>query len=390
MKFIALGATNSVGASCYFLQIDGTNLLLDCGKGILQNKFSSNGHNTFGPDFTSLSDVGLVSIAQIDAILISHGHYDHIGYLPEIIQQCPDTPIYATSTTKKLGHYLIMDNLNISENISLEQKNSIELNSINAIERIHPLNFLKPIQIGALQVTFYEAGHVPGAAMILIESQNEGSVLYTGDFRKTTTKLTPGYLLPDTMQPDILLMCGLHAKHPKYIMPDGLDSIVNKINEAIWNNVPCFIPTRELTKGIEIISFLADKMQTSDIAFTPIFVDDNIWNLNERLQEIGISVINEQCSRFPYLTIKGKKAAGIYIGGKKYRHFFQTIIDTKFSLHAGYSDCSELIEELNPATVILVHSPDDTYPEQKGNFALSKEHPDINFIYPQVGRQYDL
>ena len=80
----------------------------------------------------------------------------------------------------------------------------------------------------------------------------------------------------------------------------------------------------------------------------------------------------------------------IYIGGKKYSHFFQTIIDTKFSLHAGYSDCSELIEELNPATVILVHSPDDTYPEQKGNFALSKEHPDINFIYPQVGRQYDL
>ena len=97
MKFIALGATDSVGASCYLLQVDGLNFLLDCGKG-----FIGDGKKTYGPDFTSLIPRMFASLSQLDAILISHGHYDHIGYLPEMIHQCPNTPIYATHLTQKL------------------------------------------------------------------------------------------------------------------------------------------------------------------------------------------------------------------------------------------------------------------------------------------------
>lgn len=70
MKFIALGAADSVGASCYFLQVDGLNFLLDCGKG-----FIGDGKKPYGPDFTSLIPRMFASLSQLDAILISHGHF---------------------------------------------------------------------------------------------------------------------------------------------------------------------------------------------------------------------------------------------------------------------------------------------------------------------------
>lgn len=384
MKLIALGASDSVGASCYFVQIDGLNFLLDCGKGILKNRTT-----TFGPDFTPLFANGLTSLAQLDAIFLSHGHYDHIGYLPEVVQRCPDTPIYATYMTKKLGHYLMLDNTYATDNRSLEEKISAEFGAARILERIQPQNYLQPIQIGSVRITFYEAGHVPGAAMILLESPHEGTLLYTGDFRKAASRLTAGYILPSDLRPDSLLMCGLHAKHPGYVLANKLNRLIGPINHAMRRHQPCLIPTRELTKGIEIVSFLVENMDRGTIRSAPIFLDDYIWTLNERIQEVGISVLNSQCRRFPRFYGPKAQIPGIYVGGKGYRKYFPVVLETHFSLHADYTECSSLIQRLHPKNVILVHAPDDKW-NRCGNTALEQEHPDTFFIYPQVGQPYDL
>ena len=379
MKFTAFGAADSVGASCYFLQTDGINLLLDCGKGML-------GHRTFGPDLTGLFSSGLTSVAQLDAILISHGHYDHIGYLPEFARLCPDTPVYATPVTKKLARYLMQDRYCAADNDSLEQKISAEVGRFQALERIQPQNYLQPIKIGPVSVTFFEAGHVPGAAMVYVESQ-EGSFLYTGDFRRAASRLTNGYLLPQWVQPDVLLLCGLHAKHPNYRASVGLDGIAAQLNTAVRRRR--LITTRELTKGIEIVSFLVEAMKEGKIPQAPVFLDDHIWQLNVRMQEAGLSVLGEQCRRFPQLVYHTDPYPGIYVGGKRYAAFFRTVLDAKFSLHADYAECSGLVEALHPATVILVHSPSDAW-GVSGNAALERDHPASAFLYPQIGQAYDL
>lgn len=388
MKFIALGAADSVGASCYFLQADGLSLLLDCGKGIIGSGSYSVGSRSFGPDFTSLIPNVLTSLSELDAILITHGHYDHIGYLPEIIRQCPGTPVYATHLTKKLGWHLMMDNDRTPRGSSLEQRIGTETATRQALDRIQPVNFLQPIHIGSLRITFYEAGHVPGAAMILIESRNEGSLLYTGDFRRASSRLTPGYILPAQVRPDHLLMCGLHAKHPWYMGQDGLDSILPEAAQAVF--LPCLIPTHELTKGVEIVSFLAGKMDAGETDPVPIFLDDRIWTLGERLRENGISVFSEYCRRFPHFPVHGDLSPGIYVGGNSYRRHFAKVIHTSFSIHAGYADCSGLIRTLRPKTVILVHSPPDSTPGRRGDTALETACPGAAFICPAIGRQYIL
>ncbi|MDE7244988.1 MAG: MBL fold metallo-hydrolase [Oscillospiraceae bacterium] len=378
MKFIALGAANSVGASCYFLQAGGRNFLLDCGKGII-------GQKTHGPDLTYLSSAaGLFSLAQLDAIFISHGHYDHIGYLPEITRKCPDTPVYATQMTKKLARYLMLDNSFAYADRSLEQKIGAEFDTASALTRIQTQDYFQPVQIGSVKFTFYEAGHVPGAAMIYVES-DEGSLLYTGDFRRASSRLTGGYLLPGNLCPDTLLLCGLHAKHPGYIISDALNVLAGRVNGAVQENEPCLIVTRELTKGIEIVSFLVEKMQARQMNSMPIFIDDNIWQLNKRMQEAGVSVLSEHCRRFPNLS-RESVPPGIYVGAKRWGSYFRHVFDTRFSLHADYEECSDLIRRTRPAQIILVHSPDDTY--GNGNTALEEEFPASTFIYPAIGQPY--
>lgn len=383
MKFIALGATDSVGASCYFLQIDGLNLLLDCGKGVI-----GNGRRSFGPDFTSLIPKMLTSLSQLDAILISHGHYDHIGYLPEIIHRCPDTPIYATHLTQKLGWYLMMDRYQGENEFSMEKRIGTETSTRQVLDRIQPLNYIQPVQIASVQVTFYEAGHVPGAAMILIESRREGTLLYTGDFRRSPSGLTPGYYLPPKVRPDVLLMCGLHAKHPQYAVPDNLNDILPEIRRMVDGNTPCLLPARELTKGMEIVCFLSDKMKRGELPPSPIFMDDYIWTLSERLRENGLSVLSEQCRRFPRSPFSGEP--GIYVGGNGYRRCFDAVCTPNFSLHGSYADCSGLVRTLRPQTVILVHSPRDSEWGHHGDTALEAAHPGTAFIYPAAGCQYNL
>ena len=87
--FFPIGGGNEIGASSYFVQLNGTKFLLDSGIR-LSGKENS-------PRFTALLEQEILDgLWDLDAILISHGHLDHIGALPTVIQDAPEVPIYAS------------------------------------------------------------------------------------------------------------------------------------------------------------------------------------------------------------------------------------------------------------------------------------------------------
>lgn len=384
MRFVALGASDSVGASSYFLQIDGYNILLDCGKGRIPNT-----QITYDPDFTGLIPGVLTTITDLDAILISHGHYDHIGHLPEITDRCLDTPVYATRLTQKLGSYLMMDGSYMPDSTE-EQRLARTVRVSRALDRIHPVGYMQTFSLGPVRVTFYEAGHVPGAAMIHIESEREGSILYTGDFSPHPSMLTSGCVLPVNLKPDRLLLCGLHAKHPRYKAADNKEEALGEIRSALEEGEPCLLAMRELTKSGEMVSFLSREMAEGRLPAAKIFIDDRCRMLAERLREVGIAALNEHCRRFPRLHAGTKPEPGIYIGGKRSARFFEHVIECTFTLHADYRDCVDLICTLSPKTVVVVHSPKDDSWGHHGNTALENTIAGPSFLYPETGREYIL
>lgn len=93
---MALGGSQKVGASCYFLKLGENNILLDCGIGF---------ENTlrYNPVLTAVLKMpGIYSLSQISEIYISHAHLDHTGYLPELIKSNRNSKIYMTPVTVTL------------------------------------------------------------------------------------------------------------------------------------------------------------------------------------------------------------------------------------------------------------------------------------------------
>ena len=194
--FTPLGGGQEVGASCYFLKLGNEAILLDAGIG-KKNGFS------FGPSFLGLEKSGLIMCkSEIKHVFISHAHIDHIGFIPTLMKELPDAVFYMTETTKELAKFQLYD-----RNFSEEKNFASEKLAVQTMfDRIQTVSFLETLNIGNISVTFYPAGHIPGAMMTLFK-WNGKTLLYTGDYSSTKTALTDKYYLPDDLSIDYLIKC---------------------------------------------------------------------------------------------------------------------------------------------------------------------------------------
>ena len=75
--FVPIGAGNNIGCSSYFISVEGTNILLDAGS----KKIPQSAGETY-PQYDFLTQNVINDFSEIDAVFVSHAHYDHIGSLP--------------------------------------------------------------------------------------------------------------------------------------------------------------------------------------------------------------------------------------------------------------------------------------------------------------------
>lgn len=97
--FIPLGGADEIGASSYFLSVDGINILLDCGARLKENELF--------PDYERILQE--IDYSEIDFILISHAHFDHIGSLASIAARAENAEIITTQDTKTLISMQLLD-----------------------------------------------------------------------------------------------------------------------------------------------------------------------------------------------------------------------------------------------------------------------------------------
>uniref|UniRef100_A0A8C5E8E1 Cleavage and polyadenylation-specific factor 3-like protein n=1 Tax=Gouania willdenowi TaxID=441366 RepID=A0A8C5E8E1_GOUWI len=204
IKVTPLGAGQDVGRSCILVSIGGKNIMLDCGM-----HMGYNDDRRF-PDFSYITQNGRLT-DFLDCVIISHFHLDHCGALPYMSEMVGyDGPIYMTHPTKAICPILLEDFRKITVDKKGETNFFTSQMIKDCMKKVVPLNLHQTVQVDdELELKAYYAGHVLGAAMVLIKVGSE-SVVYTGDYNMTPDRHL-GAAWIDKCRPDILISESTYA-----------------------------------------------------------------------------------------------------------------------------------------------------------------------------------
>lgn len=192
VSIMPLGAGQEVGRSCIILKYLDKTIMLDCG---IHPGY--HGH-------ASLPFLDQVDLAEVDAMLITHFHLDHVAAVPFVVGHTNfKGRIFMTHPTKAIAHTLLKDfvKLNKSSQNVLYSDRDVEM----ATQRTEVIDFQQTIDIDGIKITAYRAGHVLGAAMFMVEIAGM-RCLYTGDYSRIADRHMPAADLPVSMRPDIIIV----------------------------------------------------------------------------------------------------------------------------------------------------------------------------------------
>ena len=183
MKLTFLGAAQTVTGSKYLLEDGDQKILIDCG--LFQGKKELRLRNWEGVP---------VNPSSIDAILLTHAHIDHSGYIPKLVKAGFKGVVYCSKATLDLCRILLPDSGHIQEE-DAERANRhnyskhhpalplyTEKEARDCLRHFKAVEFGRSYYSGAeLSFSLFRAGHIPGASFIRVTGGDGTSILFSGD-----------------------------------------------------------------------------------------------------------------------------------------------------------------------------------------------------------------
>lgn len=367
MQITFLGAVGTVTGSKYLLNINDKKILVDCG--LFQGYRELRERN-----WAKLP----IEASEIDAIILTHAHLDHTGYIPVLVKNGYKGPIYSTPGTKELCAILLPDSGHIQEEDALfankhgfsRHKPALPLytrdEALKVMDQFVTVPFEKTFKLYEdCSFIFSRAAHILGSAFIRITHQGK-TILFTGDMGRMHDPIMrepaiiegTDYLVVESTYGD-----RLHSKeHPE-------EQLAKVINETIERGGTIVIPAFAVGRSQSILYYITQLKEKKRIPNNiPVFLDspmaesvtdiyaryieehrigpENFHKLDKSATYVNTVEDSKQvdASRYPSIIIS---ASGMVSGGRVLHHIKAFAPDERNTLlFTGYQAGGTLGEQI--------------------------------------------
>ncbi|HSQ53161.1 MAG TPA: beta-CASP ribonuclease aCPSF1 [Acidobacteriota bacterium] len=269
VRLTALGGFQQVGRSSILVQTRESNVLLDCGI----NPGSTSSMRAF-----PRLDTPQFDIDALDAVVISHAHLDHCGFLPFLFKYGYDGPVYCSAPTSSLMTLLQLDYLDVANKQGFMAPYG-QKDVRDTVMHTIPLRYGSVTDIAPdIRLTLHNSGHILGASLVHLHiGEGLHNLVYTGDYKFGKSMLLEPAVAMFPRVETIITESTYGA--PEDIMPTRADSeqkITTIINDTLDRQGKVLIPVPAVGRAQEIMLIIDDYMRRGLLKEAPVFVEGMI------------------------------------------------------------------------------------------------------------------
>jgi len=345
MKITFLGGTETVTGSKYCVESGATRILVDCG---LFQGYKWLRERNWQPLPLDIDD--------LDAIVLTHAHLDHSGYIPVMYRRAYRNPVYTHPATKALCGVLLPDSGHLQE----EDAKFYARHKLGKHERPEPLydrataerclelfeavEFGESFSIGSIALRMQTAGHILGAGSLIVEAEDK-RVGFSGDVgRPDDVMMNPPAPLPEL---DLLVLESTYGNR-RHERTDPSERLAAIVTETAENGGALLIPSFAVGRAQALQHLLATLKRSGRIPDIPVFLDSpmaidvsDIYCRHSAQHRLGDEECHRMCDvatytrsveeskalagqRVPHVIIAG---SGMATGGRILHHFKRLLRD---------------------------------------------------------------
>jgi len=298
------GAAETVTGSCHLLQLqNGINILIDCG--MFQGQVEERNHNNFGFD-----------PADVDFLLLTHGHLDHVGRTPKLVKEGFKGTIVTHESTMDLAEVVMLDSAHLmkegyktryrkAQRVGKEKEVREPLYSERDVRMVfhRPMIFVSYNEQIELQngvfVNFKNAGHILDSAIIEVFFEENGlqrKVVFSGDLGNDNDLVMP---LPDTIdEADVLFIESTYGDRNHKNMQESVNEFKSVIRETLEHDGNILIPSFAIERTQEILFLLKQMYQSGELPVCQVFLDSPMAIRATDLYKTYHKELSQPCNDF--------------------------------------------------------------------------------------------
>jgi len=270
MRLTFHGGAQSVTGANYLLETRSASsgqaekILVDCGLFQGGNYCDLGSFNPFPYD-----------LSKVNATFVTHAHIDHTGRLPKLFKDGYRGPVYSTGPTREFAELLLVD----SEDILQREAEKHGCPDIYEVENIvalmkhwKPLNYQESINIGKMKITYYNAGHILGSGIIVVEAEGK-RIAFSGDLGNSPNPILPDLESLEKLNIDYCLVESAYGNRLHEDASMRKDLLEDAIEETVKGGGTIMIPAFAMERTQALLFELNELVENGRIPRVPIFMD---------------------------------------------------------------------------------------------------------------------